>query len=317
MDLSIIIVNWNSADYVGNCLNTLYVNNIGVEYEIIVIDNASFDTCKRIISDRFPKVQFVQNNENLGFAGANNLGAERAQGDYLLFLNPDTEILGNALAEMLSAIRKLPHAGILGCKLLNSDMSLQTSCIQPFPTILNQVLDSNILHSIFPRLSIWGASPHTEDKFGPSEVQVVSGACMLIRKDVFAEVGGFSPDYFMYTEDIDICYKVQNAGFINYYTGAGSVIHHGGGSTHKRKESSFANVQMRESIFKFLKKTRGNVYAVMYKISILLSALFRFFIISLALIPCMLIGRSSICRASLTKWINIIRWSLGNAKWSR
>jgi GT2 family glycosyltransferase len=121
----------------------------------------------------------------------------------------------------------------------------------------------------------------------------------------------------MYTEDIDLCYKVKSAGYINYYTGSCSVIHHGGGSSHKRKENSFANVQIRESIFKFLKKTHGEIYAVLYKISMFLAALIRFCIIALAFIPCMLMGRRSSCGASLTKWMNILRWSLGITKWAR
>lgn len=317
MDLSIIIVNWNSADFVRTCLNTLYRNDIGVTSEIIVIDNASFDACQRIISDEFPGVKFIQSHQNLGFAKANNLGAVQAHSDFLLFLNPDTEILGNAVSDMLSAIRMLPKAGVLGCKLLNTDMSLQTSCVQPFPTILNQAFDADILHRMFPGLSIWGPVPHLLNQPGPAQVQVISGACMMIKRELFAEIGGFSTDYFMYTEDIDLCYKVKSAGYINYYTGSCSVIHHGGGSSHKRKENSFANVQIRESIFKFLKKTHGEIYAVLYKISMFLAALIRFCIIALAFIPCMLMGRRSSCGASLTKWMNILRWSLGITKWAR
>ncbi len=215
MDLSIIIVNWNSADYLKTCLNSLYVNNAGVVSEIIVIDNASFDKCHSIITNEFPGVHFIQSHQNLGFAKANNLGAEQAHGDFLLFLNPDTEILGNAISEMLSAIRKLPLAGVIGCKLLNTDMTLQNSCIQPFPTILNQSLDSDILLRRFPGFSIWGPVPHLLNQLGPSEVQAISGACMMIRKEIFTEIGGFSTDYFMYTEDIDLCYRVRSAGYIN------------------------------------------------------------------------------------------------------
>jgi GT2 family glycosyltransferase len=317
MDLSIIIVNWNSAEYVKNCLRSLFANDKGTDFEVIVVDNGSFDSCGRMIGDDFPPVRFLQSDENLGFAKANNLGAENALGQFLLFLNPDTEVIGNAVAAMLSAIKSLPKAGIIGGKLLNSDMTLQTSCIQPFPTLLNQVLDADVLHRRFPGLSMWGISPLFQDTADPVEAEVISGACLMIGKQVFEEVGGFSPEYFMYTEDIDLCYKVRRADYKNYYTAAASIIHHGGGSSLQRKENSYANVQMRESVSRFLKKTRGGLYAFIYRGAMLFSGIIRSFMLSLAFIPCVLTGRSARCAASLTKWTGIIRWALGIEKWAR
>jgi GT2 family glycosyltransferase len=270
-----------------------------------------------MIQDEFPDVRFLQSNENLGFAKANNFGAERAEGEYLLFLNPDTEIVDNAVAAMLSVIKSQPQAGIIGCKLLNTDMTFQTSCIQPFPTILNQVLDADVLHRLFPRHSILGIDTLLLNDAGPVEVPVISGACMMVSKTVFEEVGGFSPEYFMYTEDIDLCYKVHRAGYKNYYIGAVSVIHHGSKSSHYREENSYANVQMRESISKFLKKTRGGLYAFLYESSMLISGVIRLCMISLAFIPFTVTGRRSSCSASFKKWTSVVRWSLGIERWAR
>src|SRR5574338_126564 len=118
MDLSVIIINWNSAEYVRNCLRSLFANTEGIEFEVIVVDNGSFDSCERIILTEFPTVRFLQSNDNLGFARANNYGSEKATGEYLLFLNPDTEIIGGAIAGMLSLIKSLPSCGALGCRLL-------------------------------------------------------------------------------------------------------------------------------------------------------------------------------------------------------
>jgi GT2 family glycosyltransferase len=317
MDLSIIIVNWNSADYVKACIKSLYAGTEGLDYEILVVDNGSFDVCRTMIAAEFPGVVFMQSDYNLGFARANNFGAEKAKGEYLLFLNPDTQMINNAVGELLAIMRRLPRAGVVGCKLLNTDLTVQTSCIQPFPTILNQVLDAEILQRLFPGLRLWGTGPLTTGRQGPAEVQVVSGAGMMIRSAVFKEVGGFSSEYFMYTEDIDLCYKVQRAGYINYYTGSVSIIHHGGGSSLHRKESAYANIQMRESVLKFLKKTRGSFYALVYKRSLLLSGIIRLILTFLMLIPCTLVGRYSSCMTSLNKWINIIRWSLGIVDWVR
>ncbi len=315
MNLSVIIINWHSADFVKKCLRSLYMNSVELDYEIIVVDNGSFDSCQKMIADMFPKVIFIQSNQNLGFAQANNYGSQKAQGEYLLFLNPDTEIIGNAINDMFAVINNLPQAGILGCKLLNTDKSFQSSCRQAYPTIMNQVLDLDILHRLLPDLSLRGTGPLVKDA-NIQEAQVISGACMMIKKSVFEEVDGFSSEYFMYAEDVDLCFKVKCAGYINYYMSDVMVIHHGGGSSYQRNESSFANVQMRESICRFLRKTRGDSYAHLYKLSMLLSGVTRLSVIVLTMLPAVVIGKYSRCRASFMKWISIVRWTLGKETWA-
>jgi GT2 family glycosyltransferase len=317
MDLSIIIINWNSAEYVKSCLSTLYGNIRGAEFEVIVVDNGSFDSCREVILEEYPDVRYLQSNENLGFAKANNFGAKRAKGEYLLFLNPDTEVIGNAVSSILSEIKALHHAGIVGCKLLNTDGTLQTSCVQPFPTILNQVLDLNVLQRLFPGFSLWGKSALFVDANKPAEVQAISGACMIVRSAVFKEVNGFSPEYFMYTEDIDLCYKAKQAGYKNYYVSTVSVIHHGGGSSFHRQEYAFANVQMRASIAKFLKKTRGDFYSSMYRGTMFITGIIRLITASLLLLPFIATGQYARCRTSILKWTYITRWAIGFAKWAR
>jgi len=314
MDLSVIIINWNSAEYVRKCLHSLAENTHGIDLETIVIDNGSFDSCEKIILNEFPKVRFFQSEDNLGFAKANNFGLEKSTGEYLLFLNPDTEIIDDVIRGMLSIIKSLPSAGILGCKLLNSDGSTQTSCVQAFPTILNQVFDSEMANRWFPVLTTGRIKYSDKD---PARVQVISGACMMIKKTVFEEVGKFSHEYFMYTEDLDLCYKVREAGYSNYYTGAFSVVHHGGGSSNQRKENSYANIQMRESVFKFLKKTRGQLYANVYKKAMLLNGVMRCGLLLLAYVGSPSTGGKSEYRSSLIKWKGIIRWTLGIEKWAR
>jgi GT2 family glycosyltransferase len=265
----------------------------------------------------YPGTVFLQSNENLGFAGANNYAAEKAQGEYLLFLNPDTEVVGNAIAGILSTARNSYRAGVVGCRLLNTDGTLQMSCVQPFPTVLNQALESNVLFRIFPGLPLGNGSRMLLDQKSPVAAQVISGACLMVRKSVFDEVGGFSPEYFMYTEDVDLCYKIHSAGYINYYTGSVSVIHHGGGSSQKRAEHSFTNVQMRASIFKFLEKTRGRFYASLFRAAMFLSGIVRLCMISAAMIPCIATGQYARCRNSFRKWSSIIQWTVGLEKWAR
>ena len=141
MDLSIVIVNWNSVDFLCKCLTSVYANSKGTSFEVIVIDNASFDGCEEMIQNEFSLVRFIQSQKNLGFARANNLASEQATGKVLLFLNPDTEVIGPALQCMVDLLESAPDAGLVGPKLLNTDLSVQMSCIQSFPSILNLALD--------------------------------------------------------------------------------------------------------------------------------------------------------------------------------
>ncbi|MDA8086074.1 MAG: glycosyltransferase family 2 protein [Nitrospiraceae bacterium] len=317
MDISIIIVNWNSAQYVRKCLDSIYAPMRDTDFEVIVVDNGSFDSCEAIIKREFPSAHFLQNRENAGFAGANNFGATVAKGELLLFLNPDTEVIDGALTEMMAVFKSMPDAGVVGCKLLNTDMTLQISCIQPYPTILNQALDSDFFCRRFPGLWGRGSNPILAGNSGPVEVQAVSGACMMIKKEIFEEVGRFSEEYFMYSEDIDLCFKVRQSGHKNYFAGSASVIHHGGGSSYLRKENFFGTVQMRESIFKFLKKNRGRLYASLYRSLMFFTGILRLCMLALAFIPCMVMGSANSCRASLVKWAHIIRWAAGGETWAK
>ena len=317
MDVSIIIVNWNSVAFLRKCLASIYRNSAGLDVEVIIVDNASYDGSHEVVANEFPQATFIQSQDNLGFAKANNLGAARARGTRLLFLNPDTEILGDAISQMAAVFVDRPDAGAVGCKLINTDGSLQTSCIQPFPTILNQAFIAEVLLRVASKVGVWGAKPLFLDAQGISPVQVISGACLMVKKDAFNTVGGFSADYFMYTEDIDLCYKIWKAGFINYYTSIATVLHHGGGSSKSRRESSFADIQMGESVYKFLRKTRGGLYANGYRATMFIVAVVRIGLISILFMPSLLMGRFTVLRYSFIKWIGILRWSLALEKWAR
>ena len=159
MDLSIIIVNWNSVNYLGKCIQSIFASTQGFDFEVIVVDNASYDGCGEMLAASFPADKFIQSADNLGFAGANNLGFTHSSGENLLFLNPDTEILGSAVTDMLAALTTIPDAGAVGCRLLNPDRTVQTSCIQRFPTVLNQLLCTDYLIRHFSQFSMFGVRP--------------------------------------------------------------------------------------------------------------------------------------------------------------
>ena len=316
VDLSIIIVNWNSLQFLRQCLCTVYARPHGFSLEVIVIDNASYDGSAELLAAEFPQVQFVQGMENIGFARANNAAFAVSTGRAILFLNPDTEVLGDALERMLALLETSADAGAVGCRLLNTDGSLQTSCVQPFPTILNQVFDSELLRRWFPRAEWWGMRALLDANGSPASVEVVSGACLMVSRIAFERVGRFSEDYFMYAEDLDLCFKLRSAGFQNYYRGDVSVIHHGGQSTSAKAENQFGNVLMRESVFRYLRRHRGRLYAGGYRLTVAGAAVVRLGILAAAWL--LTAGRSS--RLSLEngirKWKALLRWSLGRERWA-
>jgi GT2 family glycosyltransferase len=317
MDLSIIIVNWNSAHYLRECLKSIYGRTAGISFEVVVIDNASFDGCGEMLAREFPGVRFIQSDENLGFARANNLGFERSAARNVLFLNPDTEVIGPALARLVSVLDADPRTGIVGPKLLNSDGSIQTSCVQRFPTVLNQLLDADFLRAKFPSAALWGMRPLWADSSRPADVEVIPGACLMVKRDAFRRAGMFSPRYFMYAEDVDLCYQVKKLDCKICYVGDAVVVHHGGGSSSAKPESQFSTVMQRESMRAFMRAKRGRLYASGYTFFMGLAAFCR---VSLAAAVFGLTAgqfRGNRLRNALRKWLSVLRWSLGLEGWSR
>jgi len=314
MNLSIIIVNWNSTDYLRECIASIQEFTGGISFEIIVVDNASPVQDLDGLAERFPDVSVIKSLRNLGFAKANNLGFRRSAGDCVLFLNPDTRLVGPAIKVMLERLKALPDAGVLGCKLLNTDLSTQTSCIQRFPTILNQLLDIEYLQSRWPNSRLWGIGPLFSNNPAAAPVEVISGACMMLQRGVFEKAGMFSEDYFLYAEDLDLCYKVARAGFTNYYAGDAAMIHHGGKSSGQRKAGQWATVMKFHAVQRFCAKTRGRAYGFGYRAAMGCSATGRLLLIALAF-PFAGIRRDTgaLSRAA-AKWSAVLRWALGLEK---
>jgi GT2 family glycosyltransferase len=308
--LSVIIVNWNSKDYLRKCLQSIYANTRGITFEIIVADSGSFDGCAEMLAREFPLVKFFQSEKNVGFARVNNLGFEQSQGDCVLFLNPDTEVVGEAINVLHDFLKKTGDAGIVGAKLLNTDGSVQTSCIQKFPTILNQFFDAEVLRGAFPLHPFFGIAPLFSGENKPSEVEVISGACLMLTRAAFQKIGRFSDDYFLYAEDLDLCHKTNLAGLKNYFVPSATVIHHGGGSSRQTR-SVFPAVMMRESVYRFLKKFRGGFYGSAFRASVALSATSRLALL-LIFFPIRLVrGETATARDAIRRWTAILKWALG------
>jgi GT2 family glycosyltransferase len=312
MLLSVIIVNWNSTDYLLPCLSSLYEQTKGVDFEVIVVDNNSTDGGCARIAGKFPQVRLIQSRTNLGFARANNAGFARAKGDCLLFLNPDTVVVGNAVATAVNHLSRLSNAGALGCKLLNGDSTIQTSALLRFPTIVNQALSVEFLQKRFPRLGLWGISPFYADAAEPVEVEAISGACMFVKREAFSAAGMFDARYFMYSEDVDLCYSIRKQGFKVYFAGDAQIIHYGGKSTDLSQTKHFDILMMKESTYTMLRKWRGKRYAAFYKAAFSFIAAVRLLLLALAFPIAYVGGGAGRITWSLVKWKNILEWATGD-----
>jgi len=309
MNLSIVIVNWKSAGYLAACLDSIAANPPQVAWECIVIDNASFDGSAKLCRARFPFVTFIQENENLGFAKANNRAAARASGAALLFLNPDTIVKPGALQVLYDGLMNDPLSGAAGPCLHNGDGSLQTTCVLPFPSIVSEVLDWEPLKRATRNLPLWGTRALYGKSNTPRTVNALSGASLMVRRSLFEKVNGFSADYFMYAEDIDLCTKIRKAGGSVTYVGKSEIIHFGGASSKMKKERFFQAVMLKESNRILLKKFKGPHYALLYRVCMGASAAVRLLLLSVLVIP---LGASG--RGAFGKWFAILRWSMGSAE---
>jgi len=297
IDLSIIIVNWNSTAYLLKCLESIYAHTRETTFEVIVVDNASPHGDVGRVKVRYPDVFVIESAVNLGFAGANNVGSRASKGEYLVFLNPDTILTNPAFDLMLPVARSLPSMGAVGCTLLNEDLSLQTSCIQTFPTILNQLLDINVIRNRFPACPLWNIAPLFAGGTEPSRVEAITGACVMFQRDAFAQVGQWSEEYFMYSEDLDLCRKAADAGFINYYIPQARIIHLAGKSSVRRR----AVVMTWRSILLYLTKHRGSGYQLAFRAAMACSAVVRI-VLLLAAVAVSRGSRRDSARNALLKW---------------
>jgi GT2 family glycosyltransferase len=311
--LSILIVNWNSRDFLRKCLRSIEATCGDLDTQVIVVDGGSFDGCAEMIGVEFPWVDFVQSADNLGFGGSNNLGATRATGDALLILNPDTEIRPGAVQRLLSEFKRVPQAGILSPRLLNSDASLQCS-VHALPRPVRQALDSEFLRRVLLPLSCW--APPSE--FAPPAtvaVEAVAGTCMLMPTEVFRAVGGFSPEYFMYAEDVDLCEKVLRAGLKIYHVPDAEVLHHGGCSSMVQS-SKFSAVMIRDALHTYLLLNRGRHAALTYRVFSAGVAMTRI----VWAIPKLLVARADRragIRAAISRSAAVVSWSAGFERWTK
>lgn len=230
MKLSIIIVNYNVTELLRNCLLSIQKYLEDIHYEVIVIDNASTDSSWGDLIPEFPKVHFISSLVNEGFAKANNRAVQIAKGEYLLILNPDTEIESYYIQEILDFADSKESFGCLGVRMHDVKGDFLPESKRSVPDMFNS------FEKLFINFKNNNSKSYYRNdiaEFENAEVEVVTGAFCLIKKEVYERIGGFDETYFMYGEDIDLCYTLLNNGYKNYYYGKASILHHKGESTVK------------------------------------------------------------------------------------
>jgi len=241
LDLSIVIVSYNSKRFLKNCLRSIY-ENLGVSnFEVIVVDNSSQDGSVSMLKEEFPQVKIIENQKNLGFARANNQALKKCQGKYILLLNPDTELFSTTLDQMLFFMDQHPDAGALGIRTWSDPQKTFQWGADILLTPILFIFEFTLLGKLFPQNRIfkkcWEADRKIFDCQSYSLVETIDGDCLLVRKEILEEVGFLDEDFFMYYEDLDWCRRIKEKGWSLYYLAEAEVVHYAWKSSSNRDEA--------------------------------------------------------------------------------
>lgn len=278
MQISIIIVNWNTGELLMDSIESIYASQPDGNFDIWVVDNFSSDGSPAIIQENYPDVKFIENDENVGFAKANNQALRKSQGEYVLLLNPDTVVKTNAISELIHFLDNNPDAGVAGARLINPDGTLQISAF-PFPTLFREFwrmfhLDSIVCLSNYP-MNNW-------NKDQAREVDTLLGACMLIRREALDQFDLFDEEYFIYSEEVDLCTRLKKAGWRLYWVPGAVVIHYGGKSTQQVSEEMF--LRLYEGKILYFRKHHSRLSVFVYKLVLFAATITRLVLTPFALV---------------------------------
>lgn len=231
VDLSVVIVNWNAKDFLLDCIQTIVDQTLQYSFEVIVVDNASSDGSAEAVRKRFPSVQIICNESNVGFAKANNIGIKRSTGGYICLVNSDIKLVHGCLDMMCDYMRKHPEVGLLGPQILNKDLSIQHSCSE-LPSLRSTLMHALALDKLFPRLRFFRTRFMNDfDYRSPRNVEVLSGCLLMARRDALEVVGLLDERFFFYKEDVDWSKRFNDAHWQVMFYPEPKAIHFGGGSS--------------------------------------------------------------------------------------
>jgi len=272
-DVSIIIVSWNTCAMLARALACIDATTHRVNVEVIVVDNHSDDGSAEMVEAQFPNVTLIRNHDNAGFARANNHGAHLARGRYVLLLNSDAFVREGAIDTLVEFMDVHPDAGAAGCRLFYEDGVLQRSCMT-FPTLTTELWIALHLDQMFPSSHIFGKYMMTHwDMSDTREVDAVMGACVMLRSSAIAQTGLFDEQFFMYSEEIDLCYRLKRDGWKVYFVPDAEATHVWGGSAKKVQGETL--IRLYRSRVQFFRKHYGGLRAVLFKLILALSSMLR------------------------------------------
>lgn len=236
-ELSIIILNYNVKEFLLNCLDSIFQSKGKLDkWQVIVVDNASSDGSVEEVRERYKDIEILENSKNLGFAAGNNKAIPFVKAPVVLFLNPDTIVVGNAIQKTLEVLLSNPDLGAITCKVELGDGSLDYSCHRGFPTPWNSFAYFSGLAKLFPRSPIFAGYTATYlDTSKPHEIDCLTGAFLMVRKIVGDQIGWWDSDYFFNGEDIEFCFSLKEKGWKIYYYPGEKIIHYKGSSAKKVK----------------------------------------------------------------------------------
>ena len=314
IDLTICIVSWNCIDILRKCLESILKYAEGLKIQIIVVDNASGDNTTGIIRREFPQVELIVNGVNKGFGSANNQAVKKSKGRFILFLNPDVVITKPCFNQMIDYLETNHMVGCVGCRLINRDGSIQHTYYKYFPTPLTEFREGMMVNLLTRLLS-----PQDQSQHGPVEVAWLVGACMMFRREVLSELNGFDEQYFMYGEDIDLCYRLHKSGYKVCYLRDIEMFHYHGASSGKKAKRYFSTIMQRESVYRFM-KTNYDVYnAIIYRLLWIISGLVRLTLIAPAILVSIVLRkhhRKHIFNV-FEKYLKVVSWGVGLESWAR
>ena len=301
MDLSVIIVNWNTKDLLCQCIDSLTQTLKKIDTEIFVVDNGSADGSVAAVREKFPGVRLIENAVNMGFAKANNQAIYQSSGEYLLFLNPDTRVKDEAIPTMLSFMSAHAKAGLVGAQLLNADGSRQNS-IANFPSLATELLNKSLLRRLFPE-----KFPGKERDYpGPVEVDSVIGACMLVRRETLEQVGLLDEGYFLFLEETDWCFRVKKAGWKIYHIPQAEIFHFQGKSAETLKAK--ARIEYYRSRYHYFRKNRGSLQTSALSIGLLIKLLVELVFATIACMVTFFMVKK--WRIKLSTYLYLVWWHL-------
>jgi len=301
LDLSVVIVSFNVRKFLEECLHSLYKTTKDIQFEVFVVDNQSKDGTVQMLKTEFPNVNLIVNQENLGFVKANNIAFKKSRGKYILMLNPDTVIVQNSFGQIIDYFEQNTKIGAIGCKMLNSDRTLQPSCYN-FPS----------LREIFGLYFLGNRIFNSLKKINYDKTQVVDfvrGAFMAINRQCLEEIGLLDEKFFMFAEESDLCYRMKKNGWKVVYMPDIEIIHHRGKSTEQVSDKMY--LQRIRSLIYFFQKNYGKSNMLLLRVIIFFGVGLRLLLRKLIEMRNKILHRKTISKETQ---IEVLKLTLGLTK---